>query len=75
MVCSPFSKTAISLLLGMGYKYIIYQMKGNMFLHAKIVKRIQLNLIWKRNNYKTIFPLLFFEPSFLNYYHTHKFVN
>ena len=41
MVWGPFSKTVISLLLGMGFIRIIYQMKGNIFLYAKIGKRIK----------------------------------
>ena len=44
MVWGQFGKTVISLLLGMGFKNIIYQMKGNIFLYAKIGKWIRTNM-------------------------------
>ena len=44
MVWSQFSKTEISLLLGMGFKRIIYQMKGNTSLYAWIGERIGMDM-------------------------------
>ena len=45
MVWGQYSKTVISLLLGVGCKRIIYQMKGNIFLHAKIGNEYELRKI------------------------------
>ena len=44
MVWAQFSKTVISLLLGMGFLRIIYQMKGNIFLDASIGNRIKIDM-------------------------------
>ena len=44
MVWEEFSKTVISLLLAMGFKCIIYQMKGNISLYAKIEGRVRMNI-------------------------------
>ena len=44
MVWGQFSKTVISLLSGKGFKRIIYQMKGNIFLCAKIGEGLKMNL-------------------------------
>ena len=44
MVWGQFSKTVISLLLGMGFKRIIYQMKRNICLYAKIGERIGMDM-------------------------------
>ena len=44
LVWGQLSKTVISLLLGMGFKQIIYKIKGNILLYAKIGKRIRMNM-------------------------------
>ena len=44
VVWGQYSKTVISLLLGMGFKRIIHQIKDNMCLHAKIGNRIKMNM-------------------------------
>ena len=44
MAWAQFSKTVISLLLGMGFKRIIYQMKGNISLDANIGNIIKIDM-------------------------------
>ena len=44
MVWEEFTKTVISLLLAMGFKCIIYQMRGDIFPYAKIEERMKMNM-------------------------------
>ena len=44
MVWGQYSKTVISLLLVMGFKHVIHQMKGNIFLYPMIEDRIKMNV-------------------------------
>ena len=44
VVWGQFSKTDISLLLGMGFKRIIYQMKGYTSIYAYIGEKIGLDM-------------------------------
>ena len=73
MVWDHFSKTEISLPLVIGFKHVIYQMKGDIFLYHLIKNRTGMNLNSTKYELKTFFSLLFFEPRFQIYYHNYNF--
>ena len=58
----------------MGFKRVIYQMKGNILLFPLIEDRSIMNVNRQKYKLKTYFSLLFFEPRFLIFYHTYNFV-
>ena len=64
MVWGQFSKTVISLPLGIGFKRVIHQMKGNVCLYPNIVEKIKMNLNCKKYGSKTNISLLFLNQDF-----------
>ena len=44
VIRGQFSKTVISLPLGMGFKCVIHRLKGNIFLYSNKAERIKMNL-------------------------------
>ena len=55
VVWSRSRKIVILLPLSMGFKSVIYQMKGNIFLYPMIEDMIIMILIWARYKLKTVF--------------------
>ena len=60
MVWSHFSNTAISSPLGMGFKRVMHQMKGSIYLYPEIREKIRINMNREKYELKTHFLTFIF---------------